>query len=43
MERMGEAVSGPLAGTQLVYLQSGIEEWYAFAASYLDTEIFEAI
>ncbi len=40
---MGEAVSGPLAGTQLVYLKSGIEEWYAFAASHLDTEIFEAI
>jgi len=40
---MGEAVSGPLAGTQLVYLRSGIEEWYAFAAYHPDAEIFEAI
>jgi hypothetical protein len=40
---MGEAVSGPLAGTQLVYLRSGIEEWYAFAAYHPDTEIFDAI
>jgi hypothetical protein len=40
---MGEAVSGPLAGTQLVYLRSGIEEWYAFAAYHPDTEIFETI
>ncbi len=40
---MGEAVSGPLAGTQLVYLKSGIEEWYVFAAYHPDTEIFEAI
>ncbi len=40
---MGEAVSGPLAGTQLVYLRSGIEEWYAFAAYHPDAEIFDAI
>lgn len=39
---MGEAVSGPLAGTQLVYLNSGIDEWYAFAAYHPDAEIFEA-
>jgi uncharacterized protein DUF3179 len=39
---MGEAVSGPLAGTRLVHLESGIEEWYAFAAYHPDTEIFEA-
>ena len=39
---MGEAVSGPLAGTQLVYLHSGIEEWYTFAAYHPDVEIFEA-
>jgi hypothetical protein len=39
---MGEAVSGSLAGTQLVYLKSGIEEWYAFAAYHPDAEIFEA-
>jgi len=38
---MGEAVSGPLAGTQLEYLESGVEEWYAFAAYHPDTEIFE--
>ncbi|MGH7125117.1 MAG: DUF3179 domain-containing (seleno)protein, partial [Stellaceae bacterium] len=29
---MGEAVSGPLAGTQLVYVNSGVEEFYSFAA-----------
>jgi len=40
---MGEAVSGPLAGTQLVYLESGVGEWYQFAAYHPDTEIFEAI
>jgi len=39
---MGEAVSGPLAGMQLVYLNSGVEEWYAFAAYHPDAEIFEA-
>ena len=39
---MGEAVSGSLAGTQLVYFKSGIEEWYAFAAYHPDAEIFEA-
>lgn len=40
---MGEAVSGPLAGTQLDYLKSGIEEWYAFAAYHVDAEIFKAM
>jgi hypothetical protein len=39
----GEAISGPLAGTQLVYLGSGVGEWYEFAASHPDTEIFKAI
>jgi len=39
---MGEAISGPLAGKQLEYLDSGIEEWYAFAASHPGAEIFEA-
>jgi len=39
---MGEAVSGPLTGTQLVYLNSGVEEWYAFAAYHPGAEIFEA-
>lgn len=39
---MGEAVSSPLTGTQLRYLKSGIEEWYAFAAYHPDTEIFGA-
>jgi hypothetical protein len=38
---MGEAVSGPLAGTQLVYLESGVGEWYQFAASHPHTEIFQ--
>jgi hypothetical protein len=37
---MGEAVSGPLAGMQLVYINSGVEEWYAFAAYHPDAEIF---
>ena len=39
---MGEAVSGPLAGTQLEYLKSGVGEWYEFAAYHPDTEIFRA-
>jgi len=39
---MREAVSGPLAGTQLVYLSSGIDEWYTFAACHPDAENFEA-
>jgi hypothetical protein len=39
---MSEAVSGPLAGTQLVYLSSGIDEWYTFAAYHPDAENFEA-
>ncbi len=40
---MGEAISGPLAGTQLVYLESGVGEWYAFAAYHPGAEIFEAV
>ena len=39
---MGEAVSGPLAGTRLEYLESGVGEWYEFAASHPDAEIFGA-
>jgi Protein of unknown function (DUF3179) len=39
---MGEAISGPLAGTQLVYLESGVGEWYEFAAYHPDAEIFES-
>jgi hypothetical protein len=39
---MGEAVSGPLAGTQLAYLESGVGEWYEFAARHPGTEIFKA-
>jgi hypothetical protein len=39
---MGEAVSGPLAGTQLLYLESGVGEWYEFAAYHPETEIFDA-
>jgi hypothetical protein len=39
---MGESISGPLAGTQLVYLDSGVGEWYAFAAYHPGTEIFKA-
>lgn len=39
---MREAVPGPLAGTQLVYLSSGIDEWYTFAACHPDAENFEA-
>jgi hypothetical protein len=37
---MGEAISGPLAGTQLVYVNSGVEEWYVFSAYHHDCEIF---
>lgn len=39
---MGEAISGPLAGTQLAYVESGVGEWYEFAAYHPGTEIFEA-
>jgi len=38
---MGEAVSGPLTGTQLAYVDSGVGEWYAFAACRPEAEIFE--
>jgi hypothetical protein len=37
---MGEAVSGALAGTQLAYVDSGVEEWYVFAAYHPGCEIF---
>jgi hypothetical protein len=40
---MGEAVSGPLAGTQLAYVKSGVGEWYQFAAYHSGAEIFEPI
>ena len=39
---IGEAISGPLAGTQLEYLESGVGEWYEFAACHPGAEIFEA-
>lgn len=39
---MGEAVSGPLAGEQLAYIESGVGEWYSFAAAHPDAEIFAA-
>ena len=39
---MGEAISGPLAGTELAYVHSGIEEWYVWAAYRPDTELFAA-
>jgi len=39
---MGEAVSGPLVGTQLRYVNSGVEEWYGFAAHHPDAEIYGA-
>jgi hypothetical protein len=39
---MGEAIAGPLAGTQLAYLESGVGEWYEFAAYHPGAEIFEA-
>jgi hypothetical protein len=38
---MGEAVSGPLVGTQLQYVKSGVGEWYEFAARHPETEIFK--
>ena len=38
---MGVAVAGPLTGTQLAYCNSGVEEWYAFAAYHPGAEIFE--
>ncbi len=52
---MGEAISGPLAGTQLAYLESGVGEWYEFAAChpqhgdlqsamiYTDQQIFDTL
>jgi hypothetical protein len=39
---MGEAISGPLAGTRLIYLESGVGEWYEFAAYHPETEICES-
>jgi hypothetical protein len=39
---MGEAVSGPLAGTKLAYVESGVGEWYEFAASHPGADVFGA-
>ena len=39
---MGDAVAGPLAGATLAYVDSGIEEWYAFAAYHPGVAIFGA-
>ena len=39
---MDEAIFGPLAGTQLVYIESGVGERSQIAASHPDTEIFKA-
>ena len=37
----GQASSGPLAGRTLSFVPSGIEEWYTWAASHHNTEIFD--
>ena len=37
----GETIVGPLAG-KLAYLDSGVGEWYEFAANHPHTEIFQA-
>ncbi|HSE96178.1 MAG TPA: DUF3179 domain-containing (seleno)protein [Methylomirabilota bacterium] len=39
----GHAVSGPLAGQALRFVPSGIEKWYAWAASHPDTEVYEPL
>ncbi len=36
----GKALSGPLAGRQLVFATSFVTEWYGWAAYHPDTEIF---
>jgi hypothetical protein len=33
---------GPVAGTQLPYLESGVGEWYQFAASHPHAETSQA-
>lgn len=42
-EISGKAVAGPLAGRSLTYVNSGIEEWFAWAASHAGTEIFDGL
>jgi hypothetical protein len=37
---IGEAEEGPLKGTKLTYVFSGIDEWYIWAAYHPDTDIF---
>ena len=37
----GRAISGPLAGRTLSFIPSLVEEWYAWASYYPDTEIFD--
>jgi hypothetical protein len=37
----GEGVDGPLAGQQLPFVRSGVEEWYVWAAYHPDTTVFE--
>jgi hypothetical protein len=37
----GEALAGPMQGRRLTYVNSGIEEWYAWAGYHPQCEIFE--
>jgi hypothetical protein len=37
----GEAYTGPLRGKTLAFVDSGVEEWYIWAAYHPDTTIFE--
>ena len=37
---IGRASTGPLAGRSLRWVHSGVEEWYAWAASHPGTEVF---
>ncbi|MCG8606464.1 DUF3179 domain-containing protein [bacterium] len=37
----GKSLSGPLANKELSFVTSGVEEWFAWAARFPDTEIFD--
>ena len=40
---LARATGGPLEGTRLNFVRSYVEEWYAWAASHPDTEIYGSV
>ncbi|MCZ6788745.1 MAG: DUF3179 domain-containing (seleno)protein, partial [Chloroflexi bacterium] len=40
-DRVGRAISGPLAGTMLEFVPSFISEWYGWSGYHPETELFQ--